>query len=165
MTHSHASPSLSTTHRLSLSLRTIPPQPPSLPEYFILPDLVSHCPFLLTCHPQRDEVALESVAWILESCHSLSPKQRNALFGLQAGELTAYCYPTTSAPRLRVVSDFMNYLFHLDNISDDMMSNETETLANAVMNVLWFHESYNPLMKLGTEDVVDEINAGKLARE
>lgn len=79
---------------------------------FILPDLVSHCTFPLVYNRYGDAVARQSVTW-LDSSSDLSPKQRKALRGLRAGELTAYCYNTTSPDRLRVISDFMNYLFHL----------------------------------------------------
>jgi hypothetical protein len=82
-------------------------------RYFILPDLVSHCNFSLSYHVNGDEIAQQSVDWLNSRCPDLSPKQRHALLGLQAGELTAYCYHTATPERLRVVSDFMNYLFHL----------------------------------------------------
>lgn len=83
------------------------------PSAFILPDLISHCTFPLSYHADGDEVTAQSVTWLDSNCPDLNAKQRRALRGLQAGELTAYCYPTTSKERLRVVSDFMNYLFHL----------------------------------------------------
>jgi hypothetical protein len=85
----------------------------SPPTSFVLPDLVSHCNFKLSYHPNGDEVAQQSVEWLDSNCPDLNAKQRRALRGLQAGELTAYCYHTASPARLRVVSDFMNYLFHL----------------------------------------------------
>ena len=83
------------------------------PANFILPDLVSHCKFALTYHPNGDEVAQQSVTWLDTNCPDLNAKQRKALYGLQAGELTAFCYNECPPERLRVVSDFMNYLFHL----------------------------------------------------
>jgi hypothetical protein len=64
-------------------------------------------------HKDGDRIAQQSVHWLDSNCPDLSPKGRVALRGLQAGELTAYCYNTTTPERLRVVSDFMNYLFHL----------------------------------------------------
>lgn len=85
----------------------------SQPTSFRLPDLVSHCTFPLVYHRDGDAIAQQSVKWLDNNCPDLSSKQRTALYGLQAGELTAYCYNTTSPGRLRVVSDFMNYLFHL----------------------------------------------------
>lgn len=148
------------------------------PSSFILPDLVSHCDYPLTYHVNGDEVAKQSVKWLDSSCPSLSPKKRRALYGLQAGELTAFCYNTADKERLRIVSDFMNYLFHLyvshirfqftqlipsvcrDNISDGMMTRETNTLASSVMNAFWHPEAFTP-----TEDCPEELNAAKLARE
>ena len=136
-----------------------------MPDHFVLPDLVSHCNFPLAYHPHGDEVAAESVRWLDEGCPELSPRGRKALYGLQAGELTAYCYPYCSTERLRVVSDFMNYLFHLDNISDGMMRKGTEELADCVMNALWFPDRYMPTACDGKEQPADEASAGKLARE
>ncbi|KAF9479291.1 terpenoid synthase [Pholiota conissans] len=135
------------------------------PTSFILPDLVSHCKFPLSYHPNGDEIAQQSVNWLDSNCPDLNAKQRRALRGLQAGELTAYCYHTASPERLRVVSDFMNYLFHLDNISDGMMTRDTDALADVVMNALWFSEKYTPTSAPGKEQPVEELNPGKLARD
>ncbi|KAJ7578534.1 terpenoid synthase [Mycena floridula] len=132
---------------------------------FILPDLVSHCNFPLVYHPQGDSIAAQSVQWLDTNCPDLNTKQRIALHGLQAGELTAFCYNTAPSDRLRVVSDFMNYLFHLDNISDGMMTRDTDILSDAVMNALWFSEFYRPTVGEGKEQPEDELNAGKLARD
>ncbi|KAF7440249.1 Alpha-muurolene synthase [Pleurotus ostreatus] len=140
-------------------------EPSRGPSSFILPDLVSHCKFPLTYHPQGDAIALESVTWLDRLCPDLSPKARKALWGLQAGELTAYCYPSCSPDRLRVVSDFMNYLFHLDNISDGMMTRETDVLADSVMNALWHPEEYRPTRSPGKEQPAEELDAGKIARD
>jgi hypothetical protein len=141
------------------------PEPVSAPKTFILPDLVSHCHFPLTYHPDGDEVAEQSDRWLDLGCPELSPKKRKALYGLKAGELTAYCYPTCDKEHLRVVSDFMNYLFHLDNISDGMMKSDTDVLADMVMNALWLPEEYRPTHAPGKEQPEEEISAGKLARE
>ncbi|KAK7060709.1 Anterior gradient protein 3 [Paramarasmius palmivorus] len=143
----------------------IPSVIPDGPDHFILPDLVSHCTFPLVYHPNGDAVAAQSVRWLDTSCHLLTSKRRKALYGLKAGELTAYCYNTASDERLRVVSDFMNYLFHLDNISDGMMTKDTDVLADSVMNALWFPEFYRPTGHDGKEQPEEEINAGKLARD
>ncbi|KAJ8480777.1 hypothetical protein ONZ51_g6432 [Trametes cubensis] len=137
----------------------------SRPDHFILPDLVGHCHFPLSYHPNGDAVAAESVKWLDEGCPELSPKARKALYGLQAGELTAYCYTTCSAERLRVVSDFMNYLFHLDNISDGMMRTGTEELSDVVMNALWFPDRYEPTRCPRKMQPAAEPSAGKMARD
>jgi hypothetical protein len=62
---------------------------------------------------------------------------------------------------MRIVADFLGYLFHLDNISDGMLTNETSVLADSVMNAHWFTEKYMPT----NGQPQQEISAGKLARE
>lgn len=99
-----------------MAAETVNPAPApqcDAPDHFILPDLVSHCTFPLVYHRKGDAVAKESVRWLDANCPVLNNKRRRALYGLQAGELTAFCYNTAEKKRLRVVSDFMNYLFHL----------------------------------------------------
>ncbi|KAF7327684.1 Terpene cyclase [Mycena kentingensis (nom. inval.)] len=133
---------------------------------FKLPDLVGHCKYELLYNPQGDPVAAQSVHWLDSNCPILNAKQRLALKGLKAGELTAHCYYTAPPDRLRVISDFMNYLFHLDNISDGMMTSDTEVLSDAVMNALEFPQFYRPTSFPGKEQPKDdELNAGKLARD
>ncbi|KAJ3512376.1 hypothetical protein NLJ89_g3557 [Agrocybe chaxingu] len=137
---------------------------PTGPTSFVLPDLVSHCKFPLSYHPNGDKIAWESVAWLDSNCPDLSAKQRRALCGLQSGELTSYCYNQASSPeRLRVVSDFLTYLFHLDNISDGMMTRETDVLADVVMNAFWFNDKCMPTRGPGKEQPDDELDPGKLA--
>jgi len=50
------------------------------------------------------------------------------------------CYPYADFDQLRVCCDFMNYLFHLDDISDDMTHMDTRSVANDVMNALYYPE-------------------------
>ncbi|KAL0067060.1 hypothetical protein AAF712_005844 [Marasmius tenuissimus] len=138
---------------------------PATVDSFMLPDLVSHCTFPLAYHDNGDAVASQSVRWLDQNCPMLNEKRRKALYGLQAGELTAFCYNNTTDERLRVVSDFMNYLFHLDNISDGMMTSDTDVLADSVMNALWFPAAYKATHASGKKQPEEEINAGKLARE
>lgn len=130
------------------------------PASFILPDLVSHCRYKLAYNPHGDDIAKEHVKWLDTCCPELSPKARRAMHGLQAGELTAYTYTSATAEHLRVIADFLGYLFHLDNISDGMKTREEATLANVVMNALWFPEEYRP-----TKEFPEEPTPGKLARD
>ena len=83
--------------------------------------------------------------------------------GLQAGELTAYCYNNCTSGRLRVVSDFMNYLFHLDDISDGYLARDAEGLADLVMNAFEWPDDFRPLRC--QPNGVQENSAAKLARE
>ena len=53
------------------------------PTYFIMPDLVGDCPFPLGRHPNADELTAESTKWLVGGCPELSPKRKQALWGLQ----------------------------------------------------------------------------------
>lgn len=54
------------------------------------------------------------------------------------------CYPGAAYPQLRVCNDFLTYLFHLDNLSDDMDKSGTVTTADVVMNSLYHPGQYQP---------------------
>ncbi|PCH37689.1 terpenoid synthase [Wolfiporia cocos MD-104 SS10] len=135
------------------------------PDHFVLPDLVSHCNFPLTRHPNAEAIAAESDQWLDTNCPELPPKRRAAIYTLKSGILTAHCYPNAEDKRLRVVADFLVYLFHLDNISDKMVVSGTEQLADVVMNAHWFPERYMPTHYPGKEQPSKEFSAGKLARD
>lgn len=57
----------------------------------------------------------------------------------------------------------MNYLFHLDNISDGMMAKDTKGLSDWVMNAFEWPDEFRPLK--GQSEGVEEISAAKLARD
>ena len=57
------------------------------PTYFIMPDLVGDCPFPLGRHPNADELTADSTKWLVDGCPELSPKRKQALWGLQVRDL------------------------------------------------------------------------------
>ncbi|KAK7049996.1 Alpha-muurolene synthase [Paramarasmius palmivorus] len=134
---------------------------PSTPDHYILPDLVGHCKFPLLVHPESDRVTIETINWVDTNCPQLTDRQRHLLHTVEAGELAAYCYNTTSYDRLRICSDFCMYLFILDDLSDGLLNEDTETLADSVMNSLEFTEFYRPTK--GQPAV--ELNCAKLSRD
>ncbi|KAI9460024.1 isoprenoid synthase domain-containing protein [Russula earlei] len=159
MSSPNSSPTLSPSF-----VRALSPTPTVLePSFFVLPDLVSHCSFSLTYHDDGDAIAADSLDWILSFSPHFSQDKVAAMRGLQAGELTAYCYNNCTSPRLRVVSDFMNYLFHLDDVSDGFLARDAEGLANWVMNAFEWPDDYRPVR--GQRGGIQENNAAKLARE
>jgi len=141
------------------------PSSVEVPDSFILPDLVSHCKFPLYRQPNADVLAAASDRWLDLNCPELTPKKREAVYTLKAGILTAQCYPFADDEHMRVVADFLVYLFHLDNISDVMVTKGTEQLADLVMNAHWIPETYIPTKTPGKEQPEEEPSAGKLARE
>ncbi len=132
---------------------------------FVLPDLVNHCPFSPTYHDDGDAIAADSLEWIVSQSPHFTQKQVTAMRGLQAGELTAYCYNNCASDHLRVVSDFMYYLFHLDDISDGHLARDAEGLGNCVMNAFEWPDDYRPVRGQQGGIQVQEISAAKLARE
>ncbi len=135
------------------------------PSFFVLPDLVNHCPFSPTYHDDGDAIAADSLEWIVSQSPHFTQKQVTAMRGLQAGELTAYCYNNCASDHLRVVSDFMYYLFHLDDISDGHLARDAEGLGNCVMNAFEWPDDYRPVRGQQGGIQVQEISAAKLARE
>ncbi|KAA1467161.1 terpene synthase [Dentipellis sp. KUC8613] len=101
-----------------------------------LPDLLSRCPFPLNTNVHGAEVASDSESWLLEHAE-LSPERRAAFCALQSGALSALCYPTTPPSRLRVIADYMNYLFKLDDWSDELNLDQVDVLRGRVMGVLY----------------------------
>ncbi|KAH7884778.1 isoprenoid synthase domain-containing protein [Phlebopus sp. FC_14] len=84
----------------------------------ILPDLIMDCIYPLQLNPHCYTVARASEKWLLEGSRLVEPKVTKFM-GLKAGELTAACYPNTDACHLRVCSDFMNWLFNMDDWLDE----------------------------------------------
>lgn len=129
--------------------------------HFVLSDLVGHCTFPLCFHQHGDITSARS--WLDVGCPEFTPKPRSALCGLGSGVLTAYRYSyAKNDERLRVVSDFMNLLFHLDN---GVRRTGMEELADPVTNAVWFPERYLSTSALGKPRSEEECSAGKLARE
>lgn len=118
------------------------------PNKIIIPDLVSHCTFPVRCNRHHKQASVESKQWLFHG-GNLDEKRRNAFHGLKAGYLTSMCYPNAGFPQLRVCCDFMNYLFHLDNISDDMNDQGTLGTAVQVLNVLYHPNQSRPATRVG----------------
>lgn len=114
----------------------------------VLPDLVSHCTFKLRVNRHRKQVTTETKKWLFRDGNLLG-KKREAYHGLKAGLLTSMCYPDSGYYQLRVVNDFMTYLFHLDNLSDDMDNRGTRTTADEVLNSLYHPHTWQSSARVG----------------
>ena len=100
----------------------------NVPEHsfagFILPDLVSDCHYPLFLSPHCYNVARASEKWLLIGARLVEPRVTKFM-GLKAGELTAACYPDADEFHLRVCSDFMNWLFNMDDWLDEFDVTDT----------------------------------------
>lgn len=119
------------------------------PSRIVFPDLISHCPAPLRLNPHHQEVHAKSTRWLLSRCPNLSRKQRAAYYGLKGSLLTAMCYPLANYHRFRVCCDYVNYLFHLDNICDEMDENGTWSTASEVLGALRDPHSFKPSSRVG----------------
>ncbi|KAI0792424.1 isoprenoid synthase domain-containing protein [Abortiporus biennis] len=126
----------------------VTPPPPPADTKILLPDLVSHCDFTLRTNRHRKQATSECKQWLFRG-GNLVEKAKNAFHGLKAGLLTSMCYPKAAYPQLRVCCDFMNWLFHLDNISDDMNDRGTVRTGVDIMNTLYHPHSYLPQSRVG----------------
>ena len=115
---------------------------------FIVPDLVSHCTFTLRINRHRQQITTETKKWLFKDGNLLGQK-REAYHGLKAGLLTAMCYPDAGCPQLRVCNDFLTYLFHLDNLSDDMDNRGTRSVADEVLNSLYHPHTWRSPTRVG----------------
>lgn len=115
----------------------------------VLPDLVSHCDFRLRRSRHCKQVTVDAKKWLFKGGH-FSGKARGAFHGLKAGLLTSMCYPNVGYPQLRAVNDFLTFLFHLDNLSDDMDNRGTKSIGNVVMNSLYHPHAYRSFARVGT---------------
>ncbi|KAG2008219.1 terpene synthase [Coprinopsis cinerea AmutBmut pab1-1] len=114
----------------------------------VLPDLVSHCNFKLRVSRHRKRITGETKRWLFKGDNLVGPA-RNKYHGLKAGLLTAMTYPDAAYPQLRLCNDFLTYLFHIDNLSDDMDNRGTWSTANEVLNSLYHPYTYHGQARVG----------------
>jgi hypothetical protein len=114
------------------------PSPTSnrFPTKIVLPDLISYCAFDIRLNRYGKRVATDTKKWLFSGL-KLNEKRRRAFNGLKCGLLASMCYPDAAYPQLRVCTDFLGYLFHLDDISDEMDIRGTHDIANIVMNTIY----------------------------
>jgi hypothetical protein len=105
------------------------------PSYFILPDLVPHCKYPLRVNPHGREQCHVSEQWLLERANH-SDTRRAAFLGLKAGALTDRCYPDADATCRRVVNDFLNYIFSLDDWLEEFDVDKTITMEECCVAVM-----------------------------
>jgi hypothetical protein len=120
----------------------------SRPKKFMIPNLVSHCTFTLHVNRHRKQTTAETKKWLFKDGNLLGRK-RDSYHGLNAGLLTAMCYPDAACPQLRVCNDFLTYLFHLDNLSDDMDDRGTLSVGNEVLNSLYHPYTWRSSARVG----------------
>jgi hypothetical protein len=106
----------------------------SEPAEFILPDLLSGCPYPLRFNAHRDPVSRASEQWMIDRA-PFTEDEVTAFRGLLAGELVAACYPDADASHLRVSMDFVNWLFTVDDWTDEFDVDDTLGMRECCISV------------------------------
>ena len=135
-----------------------------------MPDLVSHCTFDLRIHEELPRAVWESKAWMINGSNIAGSEEAlNSLHGLKAGglpidisspyvrwsdlamslELCCACFPLAPLHKLRTCCDFMNWVLHLDDLSDDMDDKGADAIGNEVMTTYRQLNAYDPKSHVG----------------
>ena len=104
-------------------------------DSFLLPDFISYCHYPLRSNPHEREVTQASESWLLATAN-LNEKKRRAFVDLNASGLAAVCYPDADSDHLRVVADFINYLFKLDDWTDEFAAKDVGGMRDCVLGAL-----------------------------
>lgn len=88
------------------------------PAGFILPDLFSDCRYPLRVNPHSHHISRASEQWLFTKLHVVEPEVAK-FRALRIHDLIASCYPDADASHLRILSDFLNWIFTVDDYLDD----------------------------------------------
>jgi hypothetical protein len=86
---------------------------------YLLPDLISYCPFPLKLNSSYPAVADVSDEWMASYGVLEDKPLAERFFAAQFGLLTAMCFPEADAERFRLCCDYINCLFAFDDVEDD----------------------------------------------
>lgn len=122
----------------------------TLTNTIAIPDLSSYCEnrFPLHISRYRKDISAESKEWFFYTDKSSTEKQE-AYNGLNPGLLVSVCYPHGGFPQLRVVTDFLTYLFYFDNITDEMHNTTIRQISDIVMNSFHYPCSFQTSHRIG----------------
>ncbi|KZO94494.1 terpenoid synthase [Calocera viscosa TUFC12733] len=104
----------------------------------ILPDLLKMCNvFPFGVNPLAHIIGPATDRWLEAPGSLTNAKARVAQAGLKAGLRMAMCLPwCNDVEKLQVAADFDNYLFHLDDLTDEMDLKDVGAVVEAVMGVI-----------------------------
>lgn len=105
------------------------------PRRFILPDLLSLCPFESSTNPHYARGSAESRAWI--DSYDIFTDKKRAFFIQGCNELlVSYVYPYAGYEQFRTCCDFVNLLFVIDEVSDEQSGADARRTGGIFLNVM-----------------------------
>jgi hypothetical protein len=96
----------------------------------------------------RKYVSAPTKKWFFKRDNILLDKQWESFRGLKPTLLAAVCYPDVGYPQLRLCSDFLAYLFFLDNSSDELDNHDTISVADLVLNSFYHPLNYQSTVRI-----------------
>ncbi|KIK97420.1 hypothetical protein PAXRUDRAFT_824962 [Paxillus rubicundulus Ve08.2h10] len=107
-----------------------------------IPDLVSCRPFDPQISRNYKLVSTEAKHWLFNGAPHLDEQFGRAVPGLEAGQFAARCHYNLGYPQCRVCTDFFHWIFHIDNLPDDMDSRGVRDVSNVVMDLLYHPQTH-----------------------
>ncbi|KAF8524715.1 terpenoid synthase [Hysterangium stoloniferum] len=131
---------------------------------FLLPQI--SCPFPASYHPNGDAIAAAADKWFEGGCYHFAEARRRRINELKAGRLAAYCWNRAiDDSRLRIICDFLNVFFHMDDLSDHLSTSEAATSSEVAMNALASPHAYRTVLPSGRKLPEVEPETSKLLRD
>lgn len=116
---------------------------------FSIPNLPAYFKYSLRQNPYERQVLLETKGWFFQGNFYIKPRAYESYDRDNFAYLASTCYPEADYLRIRACSDFLILLFHLDDITDDMDTTDTDTVAEIVMNTLRDPQGYDSPTRVG----------------
>ncbi|EPQ52916.1 hypothetical protein GLOTRDRAFT_131208 [Gloeophyllum trabeum ATCC 11539] len=103
-----------------------------------LPDLEYICPFPLLCNPLYEAARGESSAWVETFAHYAdNPRKRAFLRSSDLKRMASFAYPIADYEALRVICDWFNGIFVVDELTDDQTEEEAAKTMRAHLDGLF----------------------------
>lgn len=101
-------------------------------QTYMQPDFFTRCPYKLGVNPATDPVTHNTEQWLLKEV-DYDEEKRARFFKIRGGLLAGYCYPNTDAFHLQVASDFIEWIFYVDDMTDGYTRTEAGSLHDVIM--------------------------------
>ncbi|KAJ7081323.1 isoprenoid synthase domain-containing protein [Mycena belliarum] len=104
--------------------------------------------YSLPATPSQTGISTKTKAWFLKENNPHYDKQCESFSGLNPALLASVVYPDAGRPQLRVCSDFLAYLFFLDDLSDGLDDRDTSSVGNIVLNSFYHPDTFQSPTRL-----------------
>ena len=107
----------------------------SPPKSYVLPDLQAICKWRSAFNPHHEEAKAASTKWV-QSFGVFKGKKLQFFLAGGSELLCSYVYHYAGPEQLRTACDFVNWLFTIDEISDDQGGDGARATGSTVLRAL-----------------------------